>query len=433
MSGTLAAAVGFVAMFALMLARVPVGVAMGIIGVAGFALLVGIEPGLRLLAQAPMRYASDEVLSVVPMFILMGTLATASGLGRELFFASNAFAGHRRGGQAVATIWASAGFAAICGSAVASAATMARVTLPEMKRYGYDRAFACATIAVGGTLGILIPPSVVMALYGAIVEQDVAKLFMAGVLPGIVAVVFHLAVIRYVVLRYPGKAPPGRLSSWRERWAAVRHVWAVLVLFLFVMGGMYGGAFTPSEGAAMGAGGALIIGVVRRRLNGSAIVEALVASARTTGSIFVIVFGAVVFGQFLAITQAPQTLSTWVGGLSLSRYEVLAIILVIYFILGAIMDEIAMILLTVPIVYPIILKLGFDPIWFGVIIVMTVELGLIVPPVALNLFVLHNIAGDVPLTSIFRAIVPFVVADVARLVVLCAFPIISTWLPSTMA
>ncbi len=432
MSGGLAAGLGFAAMFALMLARVPVGVAMALVGIAGFAFSVGLAPGFRLLVQAPMRYASDEVLSVVPMFILMGTLATVSGLGRELFSVSNAFAGHRRGGQAVATIWASAGFAAICGSAVASAATMARVTLPEMKRYGYDRAFACATIAVGGTLGILIPPSVVMALYGAIVEQDVARLFVAGVLPGFVAVVFHLAVIRFVVWRHPEKAPPGRRSTRAERWTGLRQIWAVIALFLFVMGGMYGGVFTPSEGAAMGAGGAFIIGVVRKRLTGGKIVEALVASARTTGSIFVIVFGAVVFGQFLAITQAPQSLSNWVGGLSLGRYEVLAIILIIYFILGAIMDEIAMILLTVPIVYPIILKLGFDPIWFGVIIVMTVELGLIVPPVAMNLFVLHNIAGDVPLTGIFKAIVPFIAADIARLVVLCAFPAISTWLPSTM-
>ena len=432
MSGTLAAILGFVVMFVLMLVRVPVGVAMGLVGIAGFALLVDIGPALRLLVQAPVRFASDEVLSVVPMFILMGTLATMSGLGRELFSASNAMAGHRRGGQAVATIWASAGFAAICGSAVASAATMARVTLPEMKRYGYDRAFACATIAVGGTLGILIPPSVVMALYGAIVEQDVARLFMAGVLPGIVAVFFHLLVIRYVVWRTPGKAPPGPRSSWPERWAALGQIWAVLALFLLVMGGMYGGAFTPSEGAAMGAGGALIIGVLRKRLNGKSTAQALVQAARTTGSIFVIVFGAVVFGQFLAITQAPQDLTNWVGGLSLSRYEVLAIILVIYFILGAIMDEIAMILLTVPIVYPIILKLGFDPIWFGVIIVMTVELGLIVPPVAMNLFVLHNIAGDVPLTDIFKAIIPFIVADILRLIVLCAFPEISTWLPSTM-
>jgi tripartite ATP-independent transporter DctM subunit len=301
-----------------------------------------------------------------------------------------------------------------------------------MKRYGYDRAFACATIAVGGTLGILIPPSVVVGRDGGHGEQGGGQLFVAGVLPGLVAVVFHLAVIRFVVWRHPQKAPPGRSSTWPERWSALRQIWAVVALFVFVMGGMYGGAFTPSEGAAMGAGGAIIIGIVRRRLNGSRIVEALVASARTTGSIFVIVFGAVVFGQFLAITQAPQTVSNWVGGLSLSRYEVLAIILLIYFVLGAIMDEIAMILLTVPIVYPIIVKLGFDPIWFGVIIVMTVELGLIVPPVALNLFVLHNIAGDVPLTSIFRAIVPFIVADIVRLVVLCTFPGISTWLPSTM-
>lgn len=432
MTGGAAAIGAFLAMFVLMQLRVPVGAAMALVGIAGFGLTIDWIPAFNLVAQSPIRYATDEAMGLVPMFILMGAFATAGGLGRELFNASNALVGHRRGGLAAATIWASAGFAAICGSAVASAATMARIVLPEMKRLRYDGGFACATIAVGGTLGIMIPPSVVFALYGIMVEQDISKLFIAGVIPGALAVVGHLIAIRWIVSRTPDKAPPGERHTWGEALDALKSVWAVIALFMFVIGGMYAGVFTATEAAAMGAGGALVIGLVRRKLSSTGIRQALLSSVRTTGAVFVIVIGAVLFQQFLAVTRAPQEISEWVAALPLHRYAILAVILLMYFILGAIMDEIAMILLTVPIVYPIIVALGFDPIWFGVILVMTVELGLIVPPVALNLFVLHNIAEDVPLSSIYVAVIPFVVVDLVRLVILCAFPILSTWLPSTM-
>jgi C4-dicarboxylate transporter DctM subunit len=431
-SGMAAAGLAFLAMFALMAGRVPVGVAMALVGVLGFGSWISWSAALNLVAQSPIRYATDEAMGLLPMFILMGAFATVGGLGRELFRASNAFVGHRTGGLAVATIWASAGFAAICGSAVASAATMGRVALPEMRRYNYDGGFACATVAVGGTLGVMIPPSVVFALYGIMTEQDIAKLFVAGIIPGVIAVLGHILAIQWMVKRNPLLAPRAERHGWRERFDALRGVWAVILLFIFVVGGIYVGIFTPTEAGAMGATGALVIGLVRQRLSAGAIGDSLVKSGRTTGAIFINIFGAVLFQQFLAITRAPQQISEWVGGLPIDPYLILVTILAMYFVLGAIMDELAMILLTVPIVFPIMMTLGFDPIWFGVILVMTVELGMIVPPVAINLFVLHAQAPDVPLTSIFRAVAPFIIFDLLRLALICVFPALATWLPSTM-
>jgi tripartite ATP-independent transporter DctM subunit len=432
MFGGYEALIGFVVLFALMLLRVPVGIAMGVVGVCGFAFVVDWEPALRTVSQATLRSATDEGFGLVPLFVLMGTLASASGLGRELFTLSNAFAGHKRGGLAVATIWASAGFSAICGSAVAAAATMARIVLPEMRRVGYDGGFACATIATGGTLGILIPPSVVFALYGIMTEQDIAKLFMAGVVPGLLAVVIQILCVRWITARNPEVAPAGPVHDWAERRRAIGNVWAVVLLFVFMLGGLYAGAFTTTEAAAMGAGGALIIGMVRRRFNRPALQGAFFEAVRTTGGIFLVIMGAVLFSQFLTLTRAPQEVADWVGNLQMNRYLILAIIIAVYIVLGALMDELAMILLTVPIVYPIIVKLGFDPIWFGVILVMVVQLGLIIPPVAMNLFVLQGIAKTVPLKAIYHAVMPFVVGTIVLVVILCAFPQLALWLPQSM-
>ena len=426
------ALVAFVVLFALMLLRVPVGIAMGSIGVAGFAFIVQWEPAMRLVSQVTLRSATDEGFGLVPLFVLMGTLASASGLGKELFAASNAFVGHRRGGLAIATIWASAGFSAICGSAIAAAATMARIVLPEMRRLKYDGGFACATIATGGTLGILIPPSVVFALYGIMTEQDITKLFMAGVVPGLLSVVVQILCVRWITARSPHAAPSGPVHGWTEKRRAVAQVWAVVALFVFMLGGMYAGAFTATEAAAMGAGGALIIGLARRRYDRAALRGAFFEAVRTTGGIFLVIIGAVLFSQFLTLTRAPQAVAEWVGGLTLNRYVILGVIVAIYIVLGALMDELAMILLTVPIVYPIMVRLGFDPIWFGVILVMVVQLGLIIPPVAMNLFVLQGIAKDVPLNDIYRAVMPFVVGTILLVVVLCAFPQLALWLPGSM-
>lgn len=426
------AIVGFIALFALMLLRVPVGIAMGVVGVCGFAWTVDWGPAFRSVSQVTLRSATDEGFGLVPLFVLMGTLASSSGLGRELFRAANAFAGHRRGGLATATILASAGFSAICGSAVAAAATMARIALPEMRKLNYGGGFACATIATGGTLGILIPPSVVFALYGIMTEQDISRLFIAGVVPGLLAVVIQILCVRWIIWRRPQEAPSGPRHPWPERRAALVGVWGVIVLMMFILGGMYAGAFTATEAAAMGAAGALMIGLARRRLPRAELQAAFFEAVRTTGSVFLVIMGAILFSQFLTLTRTPQQVADWVAALKWSPYVVLAIVVSVYIVLGALMDELAMILLTVPIVYPIMMKLGFDPLWFGVILVLVVQLGLIIPPVAMNLFVLQGIAKTVPLTEIYRAVIPFVVGNIVLVAILCVFPHLATWLPARM-
>lgn len=423
---------GFVVLFALMAIRVPIGIAMGIVGVGGFALLTDWGPGLNLLMHSPIRTVTDYNFSVIPMFVLMGAFASASGMSQELFRASNAWLGHLRGGLALATIFACGGFAAINGSSVATAASMTTVALPEMRQAGYSPSFATGVIAAGGTLGIMIPPSTIFVLYGILTEQDITRLFMAGILPGILAVGLYVATIQIIGWRRPGLVPRGERHSWSDRWTSLRDIWATLLLFVFVIGGMYAGFFTITEAAGMGAVGALAIGVARGRLNGRAIMRCLVDSLRTTAAIFTIVVGAFLFGYFLAITQTTQTVTQFLVELPIGAYGVLTLILIGYFILGAVMDELAMILLTVPIVFPVMMGLGFDPIWFGVIIVMTVTLGLICPPIGMNVFVINSIARDVSLGAIYRGVSPFILTDIVRLIILCAFPWISLALPRTM-
>ena len=301
-----------------------------------------------------------------------------------------------------------------------------------MRRAGYQPGLAAGVIAAGGTLGIMIPPSVIFAIYGLLTDQDIGRLFIAGILPGILAVALYVLTVQAIGWRRPEAMPRGPRHDWRERWATLREIWATLALFLFVIGGMYGGVFTVTEAAGMGAVGALAIGVLRGRLGPRAVFHCLISSLRTSAAIFVIVVGAFLFGYFLTITQATQNITQYLLGLPLGPYGLLTLILIGYFILGAVMDELAMILLTVPIVFPVITGLGFDPIWFGVIIVMTVTLGLICPPVGMNVFVINSIARDVSLVSIYRGVMPFIAADIVRLVILCAFPAISLVLPRTM-
>jgi tripartite ATP-independent transporter DctM subunit len=423
---------GFVLLFALMAIRVPIGFAMGLVGVGGFALLTDWGPGLNLLAQSPIRQVTDYNLSIIPMFILMGSFATAAGMSRELFRASDAWFGHLRGGLAYATITACAGFAAINGSSVATAATMSNVALPEMRKAGYHPGAASGVIAAGGTLGIMIPPSVIFAIYGFLTDTDIAKLFIAGILPGLLAVALYFATVQILAHRYPDRFPRGRAHSWAERLRSMRDIWATLLLFVFVIGVMYGGICTTTEAAGLGAAGALIIGILRGRLTPALIMASLVDALRTTAAIFTIVIGAFLFGYFLTITQTTQHVTQFLVELPVGPYGVLTLILLGYFILGAVMDELAMILLTVPIVFPVMTQLGFDPIWFGVIIVMTVTLGLICPPVGMNVFVINSIARDVSLVAIYRGVGPFIVADLVRLAILCAVPSIALVLPRTM-
>ncbi len=423
---------GFVVLFVLLLLRVPIGVAMGLVGIGGFAMMVRTSSALNLVGLSPIRTATEYSLALIPMFILMGSLATASGLSKELYRASNAWIGHRRGGLAMATIAACGGFAAICGSSVATAATMTKVALPEMKRYGYPDTLATGSIAAGGTLGILIPPSIVLAIYGILTEQDIGKLFIAGVVPGILALTLYLVTVRLYVLFSRQDVPVQERASWSERVQASRGVWAVVLLFVFVMGGIYGGVFTPSEAAGMGASGVLIIGLFRRRLDGRAIYRCLVDSIQVSASIFFILIGALLFGYFLTATQAPQKVASLLLSFDLGPYGTLVLILLFFLILGCILDAMAMIVLMIPIIYPVIIHLGFDPIWFGVIIVMTVELGLITPPVGMNVFVLNSLARDIPLQRVFAGVMPFVLMDVLRLALLVAFPALVLFLPNTM-
>jgi tripartite ATP-independent transporter DctM subunit len=426
------ALIGFVVLFALMLLRVPVGMAMGLVGVTGYSYLVGAGPALKLVGQTSMRTVTDYTFGVIPMFMLMGAFVSISGVSKELFRAANAFIGHLRGGLGMATVVACGGFAAICGSSVATAATFAGVAYPEMRRYGYPQSFATGVIAAGGTLGAMLPPSTVLAVYAILTEQDIGKLFMAGILPGLLAMAMYVVTITLIVKIRPDFLPAGEHKSWAERIAGLKDVWAPLLLFVFVIGGLYGGFFTPTEAGGVGASGAFLLGVIRRKLNRAQIREALLQATRTSAAVFTVLIGALLFGYFLTITQTPQKLTEFLTGLGVGRYGVLALIMVMYLVLGCLMDAMAMIILTVPIIFPVIIQLGFDPIWFGIIIVMTVELGLIHPPVGMNVFVIKSVVKDVSFITIFKGVLPFVATDLIRLVILIAFPVIALWLPHRM-
>ena len=427
------AVIGFVALFALMLLRVPVGMAMGLVGVCGYSYIAGSGPALKLIGQTSMRTVTDYTFGVIPMFMLMGAFVSVSGVSRELFRAANAFIGHLRGGLGMATVIACGGFAAICGSSVATAATFSSVAYPEMRRFGYPQSFSTGVIAAGGTLGAMLPPSTVLAVYAILTQQDIGKLFMAGIIPGLLAMAMYVLTISVIVRVKPDWLPRGPSTTWSERFAGLKDVWAPLLLFVFVIGGLYGGFFTPTEAGGVGATGAFLLGVLRGKLDRAGILEALLSATRTAAAVFTVLIGALIFGYFLTMTQTPQKLTGFLTELGLGPYGVLALIMLMYLILGCLMDAMAMIILTVPIIFPVIVQLGFDPIWFGIIIVMTVELGLIHPPVGMNVFVIKSVVHDVSFTTIFKGVIPFVLTDLLRLLILIAFPMIALWLPGRMA
>jgi C4-dicarboxylate transporter, DctM subunit len=431
-SSDVVALIGFVALFALMLLRVPVGMAMGLVGVSGFAYLVNGDAALKIIGHTSMRTVTDYTFGIIPMFLLMGAFVSNSGMSRELFRAANSFVGHFRGGLGIATIAACAGFAAISGSSVATAATFATVAYPEMRRYNYPQSFATGVIAAGGTLGAMLPPSTVLAVYGIITEQDIGKLFIAGIIPGLLAATMDMLTVVAIGRLRPDFLPVAPRHSWKERLIGLRDVWAMLLLFIFVIGGLYGGLFTPTEAGGVGAIGALLIGVVRGKLTGVEIRRSLLQAVRTAAAVLTVLIGALLFGYFLTVTQTPQKVTAFLTALGLGRYGVLALIMLMYIVLGCLMDSLAMIILTIPIIFPVIVQLGFDPIWFGVIIVMTVELGLIHPPVGMNVFVIKSVVQEVTFSTIFRGVLPFIVTDLIRLVILIAFPILALWLPSHM-
>jgi tripartite ATP-independent transporter DctM subunit len=432
LSADAVALIGFVALFALMLLRVPVGMAMGLVGVVGYSYIAGAGPALKLVGQTSMRTVTDYTFGVIPMFMLMGAFVSVSGVSKELFKAANAFIGHLRGGLGVATVLACGGFAAICGSSVATAATFSTVAYPEMRRFGYPQSFSTGVIAAGGTLGAMLPPSTVLAVYAILTQQDIGKLFMAGIVPGLLAMAMYVFTIFVIVQLRPDWLPRHDKQSRLERIDGLKNIWAPLSLFVFVIGGLYGGFFTPTEAGGVGATGAFLLGVLRGKLDKAGIKEALLSATRTSAAVFTVLIGALLFGYFLTITQTPQKITEILTSLGLGRYGVLALIMVMYLILGCLMDAMAMIILTVPIIYPVIVSLGFDPIWFGVIIVMTVELGLIHPPVGMNVFVIKSVIKEVTFSTIFKGVIPFVITDLIRLLILIGFPIIALWLPSKM-
>jgi C4-dicarboxylate transporter, DctM subunit len=426
--------IGLAAMMVLAFVRVPIAFAMGIVGIIGYAYMRDWNWTVAFaLAQTKIyETGRNYTLSVVPLFILMGNFVTRAGMSQELFRAAYAFIGHLRGGLAMATIWASAGFGGICGSSIATAATMAKVAYPSMKRFGYSDQLAAGAIAAGGTLGIMIPPSTIMVIYGVFTETNIGKLFAAGVVPGILGATLLCLGVTYTTWRDRASGPPGQRTGWRERALALKDVWAVAALFLFVMGGIYGGLFTATEGAGMGAFGAMVFAVTRRALTWSMLYAALLESARTTAMLFMILIGALMFADFINITTMPSDLKALVTRFDVHPLMVVAAICAIYVVLGTAMEELSMILLTIPVFFPVIVHLGFDPVWFGILIVCVVEIGLISPPVGMNLFVLKTLLPDVTTGTVFQGVIPFMVADVVRLAILIAFPALALWLPSLM-
>jgi tripartite ATP-independent transporter DctM subunit len=429
---TVVAFVGFAAMLALMLARVPIGVCLGAVGIIGFAWMNGWWPALGLLVHSPIRTVTDFNFSVIPMFILMGVIVSRSGMSRELFRTAAAWLGHLPGGMAMATVFACGGFAAINGSAIATATTMTAVALPEMRRHGYDPGLSMGVIAAGGTLGPMIPPSVLLVLYGILVDEDISRLFIAGILPGLLAIAFYCVAIQVVHGFRPDLLPRGARADWRERRASLRDIWATLLLFVAVIGGIYGGFVTVVEAASLGVVGALLIGVARGRLPWRAIVECLVEGLRISASIFLLIIGVFLFQYFLAVTQTPQKLAEWLTALPFAPTTIMVFIVLGYLLAGTFIDEVATMLLTVPILHPVVVQLGFDPVWFGIIVVMTALIGMIAPPVGIICFILNTMERGISLMKIYKGVLPFVAADLVRLALVIAFPAIVLYLPKTM-
>ncbi|WP_207476127.1 TRAP transporter large permease [Arenibaculum pallidiluteum] len=431
MNGLTIAAFGFAGMLGLMAIRMPVGLAMLVAGSAGYAYLGGVPVFLNYLKSTPYYLFSNYTISVIPLFIMMGAFAERSGLATDLFRTASNFVGHRRGGLAMAVIGACTAFGAICGSSVATTATFGRAALPELRRFNYGKGLSTGTIAVGGTLGILIPPSVILVVYAITTEQNIAKLFQAALIPGVLAALSYIAVIALVVRRDPGAGPAHPPVGWVERRSSLLRIWPAILVAVIVVGGIYGGIFTPTEGAAVGAVSMFAIGLLRGTLPWREVRASLRQTAETSAMIFLILLGAEVFNAFLALSQLPAETAMLLADAALPPYLILALILVCYIVLGAVMDELAMILLTLPVFFPIIsaLDFGMPPddvaIWFGILVLMVVGIGLTAPPIGLNVFLISAIARDVPIAETYRGVMPFLAADLLRLVMVALFPVLA--------
>ncbi|WP_432695048.1 TRAP transporter large permease [Marinobacterium sp. YM272] len=434
---------GFAVLLLLILVvRMPIAFAMGLVGFFGFAALMGLEFNnlfdfrwngvLSMASYRVIDTVQEYSLSVIPLFILMGNLVTRSGLSQELYHVSNAFLGHRKGGLSMATVVACGGFSAICGSSLATSATMARVAMPPMRKYGYSDALATASIAAGGTLGILIPPSVILVIYGLLTESSIRELFAAGFIPGMLGILLYLAAVKYVVWRDPSQGPAGERMSWPERLEALKGIWGVLLLFVIVMGGIYLGVFTPTEAAGIGAGGAFLIALARRRLSLAILFETLSDTARTSAMLFGVVIGALIFSDFINRAGLPDALLGIVTSLDVAPIVVILVILAIYIVLGMVFESLSMMLLTVPVFYPLVASMGFDLVWFGIVVVVVTEISLITPPVGMNVFVLSAVLRDVKTGTIFKGVTPFWCADIVRLALIVFVVQISMFLPDLL-
>ena len=429
MSSIAAGIVGIALLLILFLLRMPVSFAMAFVGFVGFAYLSGPGPAMSLLAQDIYHTFSSYPLSVIPMFILMGTFAFASGISQRLYRTTYTWVGQLRGGLTMATVFACAGFGAICGSSTATAATMGKIALPEMKKYNYDDALSTGTVAAAGSLGILIPPSTILIVYGILTEGSIGKLFIAGVLPGILLSLAFAATVVILCQRNPAIGPPGVPTTLKEKLRALTGIIETVILFLLAIGGLFLGWFSPTQAGAIGAAGALLIGLARRQLSWQIFFEAGKEGLRTACMVIFIITGAVVFGHFMAVSTIPFVLADWLAELPIHPIAVMGVIIFIYFIGGFFMDSMALVVVTIPIFFPVVMELGFDPVWFGVIIVLVAEMGVITPPVGVNVFVIKGIAPDVPLETIFKGIFPFLAALIIVTIILVVFPQIATFLP----
>ena len=436
----IASLIGFAAVLILVLLRMPIAFAMGLVGMIGYMLETSYRGSISMVSRLIIDASQDYGLSVVPLFVLMGLFVNKGGIARELYQVSNAFLGHFKGGLAMATILACGGFAAISGSSLATAATMSKVAMPEMRRYGYADSLSTASIAAGGTLGILIPPSVILVIYGLLTETSIGDLFIAGIIPGGLGILFYLVAVRWSVWRNPEAGPAGDRADWSERARALKGVWAVLLLFFLVIGGLYGALnvwpvyirFSPTEAAGMGAFGAFVIALARGGLTFGDTAEVLRDTALTTASLFSVLIGAWIFSNFVNLAGLPEALRGAVTAYDIPPWAVMGLILLIYIALGCVFESLSMLLLTVPIFFPLVTSLGYDPVWFGIVVVVVTEISLITPPVGLNVFVLKGVVGDVTTGTIFRGVTPFWMVDILRLAVLLAIPALALWLPAQM-
>jgi tripartite ATP-independent transporter DctM subunit len=436
MSPTLIGIIGIIVMLLLFLSRMPVAYVMALIGYLGFSFMISGKGGLNLLARNVYDVFSSYGLTTIPLFIFMGQLAFNSGISRRLYDTAYKYLGSTRGGLAMATVTACTAFGAVCGSSPATAATMATVGLPEMKRYNYADELATGCVASGGGLGMIMPPSVVLIVYGILTEQSIGALFVAGIFPAILVTILFIISIYIICRLAPEQGPPGESFPLKVKLKSLLGMGETLIVFILVMGGLFIGLFTPTEAAAVGSFGVLLVSLIRRQLTWQGFVKSLYETLRTSCMVMMLIAGAVIFGKFLAVTRIPFDLAAWVGGLNLPPIIIMAIIVGIYFFGGCFMDALAFVTLTVPIFYPVVMSLGYDPIWFGVIIVMVTEMGVITPPVGINVYVVFGVAktviGGVPLESIFKGIIPFLIAVIVGTIILMILPQIILYLPNLM-